>query len=58
MLKNVTYFDSFPVEYIPKEIRKLVRTKNMITNIFRMQTYDWIVYEYICIEFNDLMSNK
>ena len=26
--KSVTYFDSFGVEHIPKEIRKLIRNNN------------------------------
>ena len=25
---NVTYFDSFVIEYIPKEIKKLIGNKN------------------------------
>ena len=32
--KNVTYFDSFGVEHIPKEIRKSIRNKNIATNIY------------------------
>ena len=35
--KSVTYFDSFGVEYIPKEINKFVDNNNIITNIFRLQ---------------------
>ena len=27
---NVIYFDSFGVEHIPKEIKKLIRNKNII----------------------------
>ena len=34
---DVTYFDSFGVEHIPKEIKELIKNKNMKTNIFRMQ---------------------
>ena len=30
---NVTYFDSFGVEHIPKEIKKVLRNKNILTNI-------------------------
>ena len=30
---NITYFDSFKVEHIPKEIRKFIRNKNIMTNI-------------------------
>ena len=35
--ENVTYFDSFRVEHIPKEFRKLIGSKNIITNIYRIQ---------------------
>ena len=31
---DVTYFDSFTVEYIPKEIIKFIANKNMIKNIY------------------------
>ena len=31
---NVTYFDSFGVEYIPKEIKKLIGNKSITTNIY------------------------
>ena len=31
--KSVTYFDSFGVEHIPKEIKKLINNKNIIANI-------------------------
>ena len=36
---DITYFDSFGVEHIPKEIIKLIGRKNVITNIFRIQAY-------------------
>ena len=32
--ENVTYFDRFGVEHIPKEIRKSIRNKNITTNIY------------------------
>ena len=35
--KNVTYCNSFGVEHIPKEIRKLIGKKNVKTNIYRIQ---------------------
>ena len=47
--ENVTYFDSFGVEYIPKEIRKFIGNKNMITNIYRIQAYVSIMCGYFCI---------
>ena len=34
---NVTYINSFGVEHIPKEIKKCIVNKNMITNIHRIQ---------------------
>ena len=37
---DVTYFDSFSVEHIPKEIRQFIDNKNIKTNIFRIQAYD------------------
>ena len=41
---NVTYFDSFGVEHIPKEIKAFINNnKNIITNIFRIQVYDSIM---------------
>ena len=47
--KTVTYFDSFGVEYIPKEIKKFINNKNIIANIFRIQAYDSVMCGYFCI---------
>ena len=33
---NVTYFDSFGVELIPKESKTCIRNKNIKTNTFRI----------------------
>ena len=52
---DVTYFDSFGVEYIPKEIRTFISNKNIKTNIFRIQAYDSIMCRYFCIGFIDFM---
>ena len=52
---NVTYFDSFGVEYIPKEIRKFIGNKNIKTNVYRIQTYDSVMWGYYCIRFIDFM---
>ena len=51
----VTYFDSFGVEHIPKEIKTFVKNKNIKTNIFRRQAYDSIICGYFCIGFIDFM---
>ena len=52
---NVTYFDSFEVEYIQKKITKFIGNKNIITNIYRMQAYDSITCEYFSIGFIDFI---
>ena len=40
---DVTYFDSFGVEYILKRIKTFISNKNIKTNIFRIQVYDLIM---------------
>ena len=52
---NVTYFDSFWVEYISNEIRKFIGNKNIKTNVYRIQTYDSVMWGYYCIRFIDFM---
>ena len=53
--KTVTYFDSFGVEHIPKEIMKFFVRKKIITNIYRIQAYDSIMCGYFCIGFINFM---
>ena len=55
---DVTYFDSFGVEHIPKEIKKFISNNNnnkIKTNIFWMQAYDSIMCGYFCIGFINFM---
>ena len=52
---DITYFDSFGVEHIPKEIKAFIKNKNVKTNIFRIQAYDSIMYRYFCIGFINFM---
>ena len=52
---NVTYFDNFGVEHIPKEIKTFIKNKNIKTNIFRIQTCNSIMCRYFCIGFIDFM---
>ena len=52
--KTVTYFDSFGVEHIPKEIMKFIDNKNIITNIFRIQAYDSIMCAYFVLDLSIL----
>ena len=37
---EVIYVDSFGVEHIPKEIKKVIGNKNIKSNIFRIQDYN------------------
>ena len=52
---DVTYFDSFGVEHIPKEIKAFINNKNIKTNIFRLQAYDSVMCGYFCNGFIDFM---
>ena len=52
---NVTYFDSFGVEHIPKEIKAFINNKNIKTNIFRIQAYNSLMCGYFCIGLIDFM---
>ena len=52
---NITYFDSFGVENISKEIKMFIGNKNITTNIFRVQELDSIMCGYFCIRFIDFM---
>ena len=52
---NVTYFDSFGVKHISKEIKAFINNnKNITTNIFRIQAYDSMC-GYFCIGFIDFI---
>ena len=53
--KTVTYFDSFGIEHIPKEVKRFISNRNIITNIYRIQNYDSIMCSYSCIGFIDYM---
>ena len=51
---NVTYFDSFGVEHILKEIKTFIDCSlSITTNIFRIEAYDSIMCRYSCIGFID-----
>ena len=57
--KTVTYFNSFAIEHIPKEIKKCIKgtihNKNKMTNIFRIQAYKSFMCCYFCIGFINFM---
>ena len=52
---EIVYFDSFGVEHVPEEIKEFVGNKNIIANIFPVQTNDSIMWWYFCIGFIDFM---
>ena len=53
---DITYFGSFGVEHIPKEIKTFIGHPCSIkANIFRIQAYDSIICGYFCIGFIDFM---
>ena len=58
MINNVTYFDSFGVEHIPKEIKEFAKNKNIKTNIFRVPANDSVMWGYFCIVFIDFMLKE
>ena len=47
---DVTYFDSFGVEHIRKDLRTFVNNKNIKTNIFRIQEFDSIMRGYFLLD--------
>ena len=56
---NVTYFDSFGVEHIPKEIKTFIGCSlSITTNIFRIQAYDSVMCGYFCIGFIDFILKR
>ena len=55
---DVTYFDSFGVEYILKEIKAFINDKNIKTNIFRIQAFNSVMCGYFCIGFIDFMVKE
>ena len=60
---DITYFYSFDVEHIPKEIKAFInrpsssasQNRNIKTNIFRIQAYHSIMCGYFCIGFINFM---
>ena len=56
---EVIYFDSFGVEHIPEEIKKIIGNKNIKANIFRVPANNSVMCGYFCIGFIDFMlANK
>ena len=43
---NVTHFNSFGVEYIPKQIKQFIGNINIKTNVYRIQAKVSVICEY------------
>ena len=52
---SATYFGSFEVEHIPKEIKTFINNSTIVTNIFRIQADDSIMCGYFCVGLIDFM---
>ena len=52
---EIVYFDSFGVEHVPEEIKKIFGNKNIIANSFWVQANDSVMFGYFCIGFIDFM---
>ena len=48
---EVIYFDSFGVEYVPNQIIKFIKSKDIKTNIFGIQEINSKMCGYFCIGF-------
>ena len=46
-----TYFDSFGVQHILKEVWKFIENKNIATNIYKLQAWNSTMCGYFCIGF-------
>ena len=53
--KTATYFNSFGIEHMSKEVKKFVNNKNIIAKIFGIQAYDSVMCGYLCTGFIDYM---
>ena len=51
MNNSVTYFDSFGAEPIQKEVKIFIDKSIFVTNIFRIQAYDSVMWGYCCTGF-------
>ena len=46
---EIIYFYSFGVKHIPKESEKIIGNKNINTNIYRIQAYEFVMCGYFFI---------
>ena len=41
---NATYFDSFGIEHIPKDIKTFINKSTIVTDIFRIEASDSMIF--------------
>ena len=54
-VNNIVNFDSFGVEHTPKEIKKIIGNKHIITYIYRVQVHVSVMCGYFWIGIIDFM---
>ena len=54
---NLTLFESFRVQHIPEEIKRLIGNENIATNIFRMEANS-VMHGYLCNGFVFMLTGK
>ena len=52
---EIVYFNSFGVEHVSKEIKKIIGHKNIILNTFQVRANNSITCGYFCIGLIDCM---
>ena len=52
---EIVYFGSFGVEHVPEEIKEFLGSKNIIANIFGVQTNNSVMCGSFCNRFIDFM---
>ena len=55
LIHNTTYFGSFGVEHIPKQVKIFIDKSIVIENVFSIQVYDSIICGYFSIRFIDFI---
>ena len=43
---KIVYFDSFGVEHIPEEVKKIIGNRNIKANIYRLQANNSIMWNF------------
>ena len=55
LIHNTTYFGSFGVEHIPKQVKIFIDKSIVTENVFSIQVYDSIMCGYFSIRFIDFI---